>query len=126
METHGRRILIIEDEVDFANALRETLEAERYEVLLAADGRDGLAKARRDRPDLILLDLMLPEVDGFTICRLLKFDERYQRIPILMLTARAQESDRALGAQVGADRYLLKSERPETLLKHIRDLLPAA
>ena len=118
-----KKILVVEDEPDFSKAIQILLEANGFEVVSAFSGKEGLAMARNISPDLIILDVMLPEIDGYKICRLLKFDERYKKIPVVMLTARAQEEDKILGKQTGADAYLVKSERPELLLEKIRHLL---
>ncbi len=118
-----KKILVVEDEPDFSKAIRILLEANGFEVVSAFSGKEGLAMAKNVSPDLIILDVMLPEIDGYKICRLLKFDERYQKIPIVMLTARAQEEDKVLGKQTGADAYLVKSEKPEVLIEKIRSFL---
>ena len=118
-----KKILVIEDELDFSKAIRILLEANGFEVVSVYSGKEGLAMARDISPDLIILDVMLPEIDGYKICRLLKFDERYQKIPIVMLTARAQEEDKLLGKQTGADAYLVKSEKPEVLIEKIQSFL---
>lgn len=118
-----KKILVIEDEPDFSKAIRILLEANGFEVLSAYSGKEGLAMAKSVSPDLIILDVMLPEIDGYKICRLLKFDERYKKIPIVMLTARAQEQDQVLGKQTGADAFLVKSEKPEVLIEQIRFFL---
>lgn len=102
------KILIIDDEVDLVETIRFSLELEGFQVLAAHNGEEGLNLARKEKPDLILLDLMLPKIDGYKICRLLKFDEKYKHIPILMLTARSQEKDRLLGLETGADEYITK------------------
>ena len=118
-----KKILVIEDEPDFSKAIQILLEASGFDVFSAYSGKEGLAMAKDIFPDLIILDVMLPEIDGYKICRLLKFDERYKKIPIVMLTARAQEEDKALGKQTGADAYLIKSQKPEVLIEQIRLLL---
>ena len=118
-----KKILVIEDEPDFSKAIRVLLEAHGFEVVSAFSGKEGLAMAKNVSPDLIILDVMLPEIDGYKICRLLKFDERYKKIPIVMLTARSQEQDKTLGKQTGADAYLVKSEKPEVLIQQIRFFL---
>ena len=118
-----KKILVIEDEPDFSKAIRILLEANGFDVVSAYSGKEGLAMAKDILPDLIILDVMLPEIDGYKICRLLKFDERYKKIPIVMLTARAQEEDKTLGKQTGADAYLIKSEKPEILIEQIRFFL---
>ena len=118
-----KRILLIEDEKDMVYAVTLQLEAGGYKVITAYDGREGLKKAREEDPDLIILDLMLPKMDGYKVCGLLKKDRRYNRIPIVMFTARAQKSDIKTGQEVGADAYITKPFDPQVLLKKLRDLL---
>lgn len=118
-----KRILIIDDEEDILNLLRFRLEANNYEVASALDGQEGLNKARSMKPNLIILDLMLPKLDGYKICRMLKFDESYKDIPIIMFTARAQKNDEELGMEVGADAYITKPFESEVLLNKMRELL---
>jgi DNA-binding response OmpR family regulator len=117
-----KKILIIEDEPELVKAIQIRLQQAGYEVLSANDGQDALEKTRKENPDLIILDLMLPKIDGYKVCRMLKFDERYKKIPILMLTARAQESDEQLGFEVGADAYLTKPFEYEILLAKVKEL----
>jgi len=117
------RILLIEDETDMVYALTLQLEAIDYKVLSATDGQAGLDMARKEKPDLIILDLMLPKMDGYKICRMLKFDERYKQIPIIMFTARAQDQDRKLAQEVGADAYITKPFDSKALLDKISALL---
>lgn len=118
-----KRILLIEDETDMVYALTLQLEAIDYEVLSATDGQTGLDMARKENPDLIILDLMLPKMDGYKICRMLKFDERYKKIPIIMFTARVQDQDKKLGQEVGADAYITKPFDSTELLNRISALL---
>lgn len=118
-----KRILLIEDEVDMVYALTLHLEAMNCEVLSAGDGQTGLDMARKEKPDLIILDLMLPKMDGYKVCRILKFDERYKKIPIIMFTARAQDQDKKLGQEVGADAYITKPFDSKVLLDKISALL---
>jgi len=118
-----KRILIVDDEEDLRKMLRFRLEAVGYEVDEASDGQIGLDMARSNNPDLIILDLMLPKIDGFKICRMLKFDERYRHIPIIMFTARAQKEDEEIGKEMGADAYVVKPFEPEALLKKIKELV---
>lgn len=118
-----KRILLIEDETDMVYALTLQLEAADYKVLSATDGQAGLDMARKEKPDLIILDLMLPRMDGYKICRMLKFDERYKQIPIIMFTARAQDQDRKLAQEVGADAYITKPFDSKVLLDKIGALL---
>ena len=103
-----KKILIVDDEVDLVETVRFPLEMEGFNVLVSYNGEDALNQARKEKPDLILLDLMLPKLDGYKVCRLLKFDERYKNIPILMLTAKTQEKDKALGMETGANEYITK------------------
>jgi DNA-binding response OmpR family regulator len=118
-----KRILLIEDEVDMVYALTLHLEAMNCEVLSVGDGQTGLDMARKEKPDLIILDLMLPKMDGYKVCRMLKFDERYKKIPIIMFTARAQDQDKKLGQEVGADAYITKPFDSKVLLDKISALL---
>ncbi|MFH1442229.1 MAG: response regulator [Candidatus Omnitrophota bacterium] len=117
------KILIVEDEVALSEMIKLRLEKNGYEVISAFDGVQALEMARQQNPSLIILDLMLPKIDGYKVCRMLKFDEKYKKIPIIMFTARVQESDKKLGEQVGADAYITKPFDPETLLSKIKELL---
>ena len=120
------RILIIEDNPDFRDLLTYTLKAAGYNLLIAATGKEGLDTARREQPDLILTDLMLPLMNGYEICSMLKQDVRYRRIPIMMLSAtKVQEQDEHLAKDCGADLFVLKSIDPKHLLVKIRELLAA-
>jgi two-component system alkaline phosphatase synthesis response regulator PhoP len=105
---NSKKILIVDDEADLVETVRFPLEMEGVSVLVSYNGEDGLNKARRESPDLIILDLMLPKLDGYKVCRLLKFDEKYKHIPILMLTAKTQKKDKILGMETGADEYITK------------------
>ena len=117
------KILIVEDEKEMVAILKMRLEASGFTTALAYDGQDGLNKARTEKPDLILLDLMLPKIDGYKVCRMLKFDEKYKHIPIIMLTARAQDADKDMGKEVGADAYFVKPFEPHDLMAKIKELL---
>ena len=118
-----KRILVVDDEVDLVETLTFRLEANGYEVIKAYDGQAGLDLAKKGNPDLIILDLMLPKLDGYKVCRMLKFDEKYKKIPIILFTARAQESDKKMGVEVGADAYITKPFDPQVLLAKIKQLL---
>jgi DNA-binding response OmpR family regulator len=118
-----KRILLIEDEADILTTVKMRLEAEGYEVITASDGQQGYIRAKIESPDLIILDLMLPGMDGYKVCRLLKFDQKYSHIPIMILTARAQKEDRQLGEEVGADCYLTKPFSAKELLDKIEELV---
>lgn len=118
-----RKILVVDDEVDLVETVRFPLEMEGFSVLVSYNGEDALNQARKENPDLIILDLMLPKLDGYKVCRLLKFDERYKHIPILMLTAKTQEKDKILGKETGADEYITKPFEMDYLLKKVRAYL---
>jgi DNA-binding response OmpR family regulator len=115
------RILVIEDERSMRLALQDCLEAEGYRVLVAADGASGLDKARQEQPDLILLDVMLPKLDGFAVCAELR--RLAIPVPVLMLTAKGQVEDRVAGLDAGADDYLIKPFSTDELLARVRALL---
>jgi len=118
-----KKILIVDDEVDLLETVRFPLELEGFDTLVAYNGEDGLNQARKEKPDLIILDLMLPKLDGYKVCRLLKFDERYKDIPILMLTAKTQEKDKILGKETGADEYITKPFEMDYLLGKVKAYL---
>src|SRR4030065_2688016 len=119
----AKKILIVDDEVDLGETLRFPLEMEGYHVLVSYNGEDALNQAGTENPDLILLDLMLPKLDGYKVCRLLKFDERYKNIPILMLTAKTQEKDKALGMETGANDYITKPFDLDRLVEKVKSYL---
>ena len=120
------RILLVDDEPDLVNLVSMRLKGAGYEVTAAYDGQQALDQVRQSRPDLIILDLMLPKLDGYKVCRLLKFDERYKGVPILIFTARAQEEDIKLAMECGADAYLTKPFEAQVLLEKLRALLEAS
>ncbi len=117
------RILVIDDEKDLIELVRYNLEKEGYAVRSAQDGESGLAAAKKDLPDLILVDLMLPGIDGLDVCRALRSDDRTARIPVIMLTAKSDESDRVLGLELGADDYVTKPFSPRELLARIKAVM---
>jgi DNA-binding response OmpR family regulator len=116
----GARILVVEDEVSLLETLEYNLRREGYEVVTAADGRDAMQAAREKRPDLILLDIMLPGLDGLEVCRRLR---KEMATPVIMLTARADEIDKVVGLEVGADDYMTKPFGMRELLARVRALL---
>jgi len=103
-----KRVLIVDDEQDIVETIRFNLEHDDYECIVAYDGQEALTLAKSEKPDLILLDIMLPRVNGFKVSRLLKFDEATKGIPIIMITARTQGKDIKLGEETGADAYVTK------------------
>ena len=117
------RILLIEDEPDIAEVLQYNLQKEGFQVELASRGDAGLEAVRRDSPDLILLDLMLPGLDGLEMTRLLKRDPATAHLPIVMLTARSEEVDRIVGLELGADDYISKPFSPREVVLRVKAVL---
>ena len=116
-------ILVIEDEQSIADVIVYNLQKEGYAVHWERDGRDGLLRAQSMVPDLCILDLMLPGIDGLQICRLLKSDSRTKNVPVMMLTARSAETDEIVGFNMGADDYVTKPFRVQPLIHRIKALL---
>lgn len=116
-------ILVVDDEPSIRDIVRTYLENEGFEVILAGDGREALAKTREEHPDLIVLDLMLPEVDGFEVCREIR---KSSKVPIIMLTARGEEVDRVVGLEMGADDYVPKPFSPRELVARVKAVLRRA
>ncbi len=119
----SKKILLVDDEPDIIELVSVQLETMGYEVIKAADGQQGLDKAHLENPDLIILDLMLPVIDGYKVCRMLKFDEKYKHIPIILFSARTQEEDKKTGKEVGANAFITKPFEPNVLLAKIKELL---
>jgi DNA-binding response OmpR family regulator len=117
------KILVVDDEPDAIELIKFHLKGAGYDVLTAVDGDEALKKARSLLPDLIVLDLMLPEVDGLEVCKILRRDQRISATPILMLTAKAAEIDRVLGLELGADDYVTKPFSPRELVLRIKKML---
>ena len=118
-----KKVLIVDDEADIVETIKFNLELENIECIEAYDGEKALSKAKKENPDLILLDVMLPKIHGYKIARLLKFDLDYEHIPIIMLTARAQGSDIKLGEEVGADEYVTKPFDMDMLIALVKKYL---
>jgi two-component system phosphate regulon response regulator PhoB len=116
-------VLVADDERAIRLLCRVNLAASGMDVLEAGDGREALELARKERPDLVLLDVMMPEVDGWTVARELAADERTREIPIVFLTARAEAADRRLGEQLGGVGYLVKPFDPVTIGDYVEDVL---
>ena len=103
-----KRILIVDDEQDIVESLKFVLEVSGFTCYCAYNGEDGLRMAKELSPDLIILDVMMPKINGYKISRLLKYDKKYKDIPIIMVTARSQEEDKLIGEETGADEYITK------------------
>jgi len=121
----AKRILVIEDEANILLSLVFVLEREGYTVRTATTGQEGLAALRAERPDLVILDLMLPDISGYDLCQQLRRDPAFAAVPILMLTARAQEAERHKGLAVGATDYVTKPFRVADLLARVARLVAA-
>ena len=122
-----RKVLVVDDEPSIAKILRKQLEVAGFEVNVGVDGEDGLAKVREWHPELILLDVMLPKINGHEVCKTLKADAELKKIPVIMLTAKTQRQDQDLAQSQGADGFLTKPFQLSELLVKVRALLaPAA
>lgn len=117
------KILIVDDEPDAVELVEFNLRGAGFDVVTAADGAEAIRKARSNKPDLILLDVMLPELDGLEVCKLLRRDPATSAVPIIMLTAKAAEIDRVLGLELGADDYVTKPFSPRELVLRVKSLL---
>jgi len=117
------KVLVVEDERDIAELIVYNLEREGFQVESAMSGEEGLSKAKRERPDLVVLDIMLPEMNGLDVCRALRLDRATRGIPIIMLTARNEDIDVVTGLEVGADDYITKPFSPRVLIARIRSVL---
>ncbi len=122
----AKTVLVVEDDPDLQEVLRLTFEREGFRVLQAEGGARALDYARAAVPDVVVLDLMLPEMDGLEVCRRLRADPALQRVPVLMLTAKGEEADVVIGLGVGADDYLAKPARPRELVARVNALLRRA
>ncbi|MBI3615824.1 MAG: response regulator transcription factor [Candidatus Omnitrophica bacterium] len=120
------RIIVVEDEKSIVRILTYNLEREGYQVSVAKDGEEALEKIRREPPSLVLLDLMLPKIDGLEVCRQIKADPKTAQLPIIMLTAKTQETDRVVGLELGADDYLPKPFSPRELVARVKAVLRRA
>lgn len=118
-----KRIIIVEDERDIAELVDHYLRKEGFQTEIVADGARALDRIRRTSPDLVVLDLMLPGMDGLEICRALRSDEGFRSLPIIMLTAKGGESDKVAGLELGADDYVTKPFSPRELMARVRALL---
>ena len=118
-----KKILIVDDEQDIVESIKFVLETADYTCYCAYNGEDGLRLAKELVPDLIILDVMMPKINGYKISRLLKFDKKYKDIPILMVTARSQEEDKLIGEETGADEYITKPFEMEDVVNRVNKYL---
>ena len=119
----SKKILIVEDEHDILQLIKLYLEKEGFRTVAAKTGTEGLQCAKQEKPDLVVLDLMLPEIDGLEVCKRLRSAPETAMLPIIMLTAKAEESDTVVGLELGADDYVTKPFSPKTLVARIKALL---
>jgi DNA-binding response OmpR family regulator len=117
------KVLVSEDNPDIRKILTMRLEINGYDVIQAQDGEEALDKIKKDSPDLVILDLMMPKISGFEVCRMIKFDEKYKDMPIIVLSALDQQSDREKAIENGADAYFIKPFDLELLLNKIKLLI---
>ncbi len=118
-----KKILVVEDDLVTQRVLSARLEINGYEVITAQDGEEGLRKARSEHPDLVMLDLMLPKMTGYEVCRMLKFDDKYKKIPIIILSSLDQQDEREKAVVAGADAYFIKPFDLKLLLVKIEDFI---
>jgi phosphate regulon transcriptional regulator PhoB len=117
------RIVLIEDEKDIVELIRYNFRKEGFDVVAYASGKEGLDHLRRHAADLVILDIMLPDLDGFEICKRLRADERLKALPVIFLTAKGEEIDRVVGLEMGADDYVVKPFSPRELLARVKAVL---
>ena len=120
MSTRQKKILLVDDEPDILTLVGGRLSHMGFEVVTAKDGQEGLHRARTESPDAILLDLMLPKLDGYKICRMLKFDTTFEKIPVIIFSGKGSDADKKLAEQVGADAYLVKPFDAEVFTRTIQ------
>ncbi len=125
MSSKGK-ILVVDDEIYIVHILDFSLGMEGYEVVTALDGEQALEKLKSDRPDLIVLDIMMPKLDGYEICKVIKSDPETRQIPVILLSAKGRNVDQKIGFEVGADDYITKPFSPRKLVERINQLLGQA
>lgn len=118
-----KKILIVDDEQDIVESLKFVLEVNDYTCFCAYNGEDGLKMAKEIMPDLIILDVMMPKINGYKISRLLKYDKKYKDIPIIMVTARSQDEDKLIGEETGADEYITKPFDLDFVVQRVKEHL---
>ncbi|MCD6379348.1 response regulator [bacterium] len=118
-----RKVLVVDDEENITQILEFSIAAEGYEVVTASNGEEAIEKARKEQPNLIILDIMMPKVDGYEACRVIKSNPLTKKIPVILLTAKGREIDKRLGFEVGADDYIVKPFSPSKLIEKINEYL---
>lgn len=118
-----KRILVVDDEIYIVHILEFSLTMEGYTVLTASDGEEALRVIEQERPDLVVLDIMMPKLDGYEVCKRLREDEQFRDLPVILLSAKGRPVDRDAGLEAGADDYITKPFSPRRLLEKIRELL---
>ena len=118
-----KRILVVDDEIYIVHILEFSLTMEGYSVLTASDGEEALSVIDNERPDLVVLDIMMPKLDGYEVCRRLRGDEQFRELPVILLSAKGRPVDREAGLEAGADDYITKPFSPRKLLEKIREQL---
>ena len=117
------KVLVVDDEEYIQHILNFSFGAEGYEVVTAADGEEAVAKARNEKPDIIVLDIMMPKMDGYEACRKLKSDPKTKDIPVILLTAKGRDVDKKLGSEAGADDYVVKPFSPGRLIERVDGMM---
>jgi DNA-binding response OmpR family regulator len=123
LKNKTKKIMIVDDAVDNVSIMEESLTNRGYDIITAFDGLDGFEKAKRERPDLLLLDVMIPKLNGYNLCRMLKFDPNYKEMGVVFLSARGEAPDQKIGFDVGGDAYLTKPLNGDLLLDTLKKLL---
>jgi two-component system, OmpR family, alkaline phosphatase synthesis response regulator PhoP len=127
-EMRGKKILLVDDDADFVEAIKLILESKSYDVVVSYDGKEGLKKVQTEEPNLIILDVMMPEMDGYEVCAKLKSDPKYRHIPILLLTAVGEaipttSYTKEMGMRIEADDYIPKPVEPMEIVDRVEKLL---
>jgi two-component system, OmpR family, alkaline phosphatase synthesis response regulator PhoP len=117
------KVLVVDDEVNITQILEFSIGSEGFDVITAQNGEEAIEKARREQPDLIILDIMMPKIDGYEACRILKANPLTKNIPVVLLTAKGRDIDKRLGMEVGATDYIVKPFSPNKLVERINQLL---
>lgn len=118
-----KKILVVDDENLLREMVTSRLQSDGYDVIQAVDGKEGLEKVKKERPDLVILDIMLPKMNGYEVCGLLKSDPQYNEIPVILFSSKSQESDKELGSKVGADAYITKLFGGKEIFKKIKEFI---